>query len=497
MQRNETFVCFGIALFVSILAILVTGTTLTWMALSVLLVGAFAVVPLIAYAKYNLSFFFLCVYAFVLPVDISKALSLGTLADGSQIIKFISLADIISVLMIISWIVERMQHRFRGRIYVGGIIIPFLCMFFWSQLSLINALKVHLGLTFITTYMKWFGIIICVANILNSIKRIKVVVFILMMGIVFQSGYVFLQTVFGSVLEIQGQKITPTGRYLFFGSSFKQLLRPAGTLQHPNVFASYMVLFLPMLFGIILAKAKFLEKIPFYGTLVAGTAALILSYSRGGWASFALALCVIVCVGGVRKLISTKTIISLGLTFLIVALALFPFWKPVLWRITKSDDQSTNMRIAMTKQSYYMIKAHPFLGVGLGNYYQASKDYIPPEAMKLDIVMRLYLKAAIVHNKFLSIAGETGLVGLFFFFWLLWVITRYAYQNLSSYEPYLQYLSLGLFGSLAGSYLNMVLDHYQDNTRNIMFWFVVSLILAVRVLNAKQKEKKKRENGTA
>ena len=67
-----------------------------------------------------------------------------------------------------------------------------------------------------------------------------------------------------------------------------------------------------------------------------------------------------------------------------------------------------------------MIKTHPFFGVGYSLYTLDMKDYIPM-TIKEDAAM-------IVHNIFLLLTAETGVIGLCFFVGIViipvWKITK-------------------------------------------------------------------------
>jgi O-antigen ligase len=63
-----------------------------------------------------------------------------------------------------------------------------------------------------------------------------------------------------------------------------------------------------------------------------------------------------------------------------------------------------------------LFVTHPLLGVGAGNYQFFDRSYEGEAA------------GGIAHNQFLTLAAETGLVGILFFLWLLLALLRIRKQ---------------------------------------------------------------------
>jgi O-antigen ligase len=102
------------------------------------------------------------------------------------------------------------------------------------------------------------------------------------------------------------------------------------------------------------------------------------------------------------------------------------------------EKQSVNQRISQAEQAIDLISANPVLGTGFNNYTLRLKQLFP-QAPAFDLQP--------VHNIYLLLAGETGLVGLILFllaiFAILWLaIKRGGWINLSL--P-LTLLIIGLF----------------------------------------------------
>lgn len=72
---------------------------------------------------------------------------------------------------------------------------------------------------------------------------------------------------------------------------------------------------------------------------------------------------------------------------------------------------SAMMRLNYWQDSLLLIKAHPFVGIGLGNFNLENSRY--------------------AHNSYLQIWVEMGILGLFSFIWMVWSVFQVGLKNLT------------------------------------------------------------------
>jgi O-antigen ligase len=77
-----------------------------------------------------------------------------------------------------------------------------------------------------------------------------------------------------------------------------------------------------------------------------------------------------------------------------------------------STSQAVGIRWMFLETTSRMLRAHPLIGVGVGQYAPASERFSPPE-------LRAIYARENAHNNFAQIAGELGLPGLVAFVMLL------------------------------------------------------------------------------
>ncbi len=84
------------------------------------------------------------------------------------------------------------------------------------------------------------------------------------------------------------------------------------------------------------------------------------------------------------------------------------------------QSESIWRRIELAKAAWEMFKTSPIFGVGLGNFI--------PQLPKFLIPKKLYFWQP-VHNIFLLILAETGIIGLCLVVYVLWVVLKKLWQK--------------------------------------------------------------------
>ena len=221
--------------------------------------------------------------------------------------------------------------------------------------------------------------------------------------------------------------------------------RAYGTIGQPNSFAGYMNQAWPLAAGVTtFALVGLLTGAPRRPALLALAgagaataltgAALLASFSRGGWAgaiggAVALAVATATMLPHELRRVTQRLLAAAGATG--VALVLLGGGGLLPAALTnRLDSLTSNLRLfdargaditpanfavvermAHLQAGWNMVTEHPLTGVGPGNY---SVAYVtPPRAGERPVSVRpWYVSRGHAHNYYLNIAAETGLVGL-------------------------------------------------------------------------------------
>jgi hypothetical protein len=214
-------------------------------------------------------------------------------------------------------------------------------------------------------------------------------------------------------------------------------LRAYGTFNHPNILGGFCSL--GLLATLILMRKQ--KNLFWLGCLtLLSSFGLFLSFSRSAWLATTCAVAYLF-FGSYNKFLNKKFGLTILPSVAIIILLCFSFYPLLFTRVdynNRLEKQSVNQRISQAEQAIDLISANPVLGTGFNNYTLRLKQLFP-QAPAFDLQP--------VHNIYLLLAGETGLVGLILFllaiFAILWLaIKRGGWINLSL--P-LTLLIIGLF----------------------------------------------------
>lgn len=235
------------------------------------------------------------------------------------------------------------------------------------------------------------------------------------------------------------------GAFIFAGVSPEaaQLLiaRGGGTFE-PNVTSQFLQMALPFAAAYFLAAAggrRVLSLVIFLLT----AAALFVTFSRGGWFGAAVALAVVIAAAWVKKRAVGAPTWTLAAMTAAGVILLIPAVAVVLARGAQGDQLSAAYRLADWRAALAMIRDHPLLGVGKGNYLELARFY-----------NRWTLEYP-VHNVLLLSWAETGILGLGAFVALLVGAFRAAGRAVRENTGVDAAFGLAAFAAFAGIVLRM------------------------------------------
>ncbi len=231
--------------------------------------------------------------------------------------------------------------------------------------------------------------------------------------------------------------------------------RISPTTPEPLYFASYLTTTVPFALAFLLADDDAGRRGPprvLLGfALIVQVLALVFCFSTGGLISGSIAIVMVIALMARQTPSALK---RLGVLALVLFLALsavsslFGFATissvaQTLHKIVEPENLSNRDRVETGEAALSMFRAHPFLGVGVGNYGFLYNDYRPLDARYLDFL-------AVVNNFYLEILAETGLIGFLSFVLALTVVAVWLRRAVKfARNSYTKTASIGLCGALA------------------------------------------------
>jgi len=261
----------------------------------------------------------------------------------------------------------------------------------------------------------------------------------------------------------------------FFGN-VKYLPRSTGFFNSPMTFGNYVLLVLPVVFGLSFYSNTRKEKrwLQLSGLII--LTAIIFSYTRGVWFGLIGGLIFMAILRSKRLLLSVVAGIMVCSLFLVI-LPSSRFTQRVMG--TFNSGRPVGDRIYFLKGSLRIIRDYPITGIGWEGFRIVYPEYKPDEGRQL---------VSHAHNNFVDVAVDSGLLGLGIFIWLLVTIYKVGFHIFKELEDgYFKGIAWGFLGSLT-AFLIAGLSQYNfgDSEVVMLFYFLLGMVMVIpRIVETK------------
>jgi O-antigen ligase len=393
----------------------------------------------------------------------------------------IGTTEILLFILLIQWLVTATRRRNEERIqWFPAITLPTLALIVMSCVSMLAARNITLSLFDVLMYVKMLIFFLFLANNIRDSSDLSLVLSALFLGLVMESGIMLAQYYSGSALGLVGTE--ELSNFVAYKRDARLVLRPGGTVGNVNGFARYLGYLLPIASVLMLTTREGkLFALSFVAAL-GGLVALIITQSRSVWGAYAIAMALAMVFILTRQLITLRTLKRLSLaSVLLVGLAIF-YGETVYTRLTGDDHGSANSRVTTARVAFSIINDHPVIGVGANNYDSYIRQYWRIEDP--------FTKVAVVHNNYLLILAEIGVLGFAAFAWLLLALLVRTLMAMKARVKYFREVAVGLFASVVCFLLASLADGYKSSlTLMYLFWTVAAITEALIRYNEIWREK--------
>jgi len=435
----------------------------------------------------NPDVFFFFLFILSLPLSIFTPV-----VDGKTIYTTgsIYLSDILFIFFSTIWIIKEHKNIRLSIVISSGVFLFSLSFFLWALLSPFWAKE---------TSVAFFRAI--------EILQVSVVFFYVAIRIVprrtFLTGTLFAFTVSGvvnasiGIFQFLSQKSIG---FVFLGESIlsvdkpgvasiiiggQEFLRSYGLFPHPNVLGGFLIfslfssifLFLNMKYIVPRGTVPFFfYKEPFLRNflsifIIIQCCGLMLTFSKSAIIGFFLAIIFLIFANflKIQEILIRKSRMkgkTMGLLFLVVFLS-------ASFLVLKNIDYSYFYTQSLSERKFYqdislrMIADHPMIGVGAGQFVQRMDDYASHPIAEW--------QHQPVHNIFLLILSEFGIIGLILF---LIIIIRALYHSHSVPRGTVSMRKFFLSVLIAFLFIGLF-DHYLWDLQQGQFllWILFGLIV--------------------
>ena len=317
--------------------------------------------------------------------------------------------------------------------------------------------------TFVDFLIKTILIFIVLVNVVRTEMRIKLLIY-LALAVSIYLCFHLINDYRAGVFKI-GAAETNTQRV---AGAIK------GLFDNSNDLALHLVTMIPLAFVLGMENKNPLRKIIFWGTTLLMIAAVIITFSRGGFIGLiAMTLVLVRKIARRNKSVAIGTLV-LGVVFFL-AVAPGAYAGRLATIFTGSDlTGSSSQRTEIFKRSVMVALRYPLFGVGLGNFHHKSAQELG------------------THNAYTQVAAETGIAAMVFYiifmvhpFRKLRMMEREMFERNDNSRFY--YLAIGLQASLVGY---MVASFFAAVAYQWYIYYLVAYAIGLRRIYYLQEAKK-------
>jgi len=338
-----------------------------------------------------------------------------------------------------------------------------------SFLSIYNAVYRQLCLYEIFRLIIMYLIFFYMTNAITTKRDLKFIVVPILVGL-------FAESLLG-IFQYRGGQLFGLGLMGEAGkmATFRAISRVGGTLRYPNNFAIYLGFFLPLAFILLFAPIRRIYKTICGLIFLVGVSTLILTLSRGGWTASMVSMVVLFILGLRARLFSLRRAIAMAVVAIILlSIIIFTFQDIIFMRLFSDDYGAAWSRIPLMKVAISIIKAHPLLGIGINNYAEVMQTY---DNTIGGISFRL---PYIVHNSYLLIASEIGIIGLLFFLWFVVEIYKRGIRLIFNCDDkFITCIAVGILTGISAFLIHITIENlHMVSQMFFIFWVLSGLIVA-------------------
>jgi putative inorganic carbon (HCO3(-)) transporter len=316
--------------------------------------------------------------------------------------------------------------------------------------------------------MRWLELIVIyylTINLINDDKKMRVVLYSMF-------STVAMVSVFGII------------NFNYMDDTY----RATSIFGNPNPLAGYVNLIIPVSFGMLISSVCLWERIKLGIFTVLSIIVWVLTFSRAGWLSLIM---IMILVFSLIK-VEMKRVTLVLVVFLAISAILFLSSNTILRGKFIGTTTLNAVKTALEPRALCypiglnMVKDDVILGIGIGNYPLLIKKYT--NVYELTHYSQVYtLTRHHLHNLYLQIFVETGIMGLSaFVFWLVCIV-KYLVRSLKSLENSRHYL---LFVGLMGGVIVYLFNNLADvlTVHGIHLQWGIILGLAVVLIQFRESE---------
>jgi O-antigen ligase len=428
---------------------------------------------------------------FSIPIDISTHTTTwladpqvlleqyGFQASGTSSVD-VYITDVVLMAMLLPWLAQ--LRRGRCTLYFPKIGYIFLLYLAWALVvSLVEAESLYLSIFEWIREIIYFMSFLYVVNNVVTRAQFRAVVLALFVGLVIESGAVisFFSlgigtefNFFNDLLYGRSSRADTTSLTVAESGELMHVARSAGTFTHPSQAAYYFEFILPIVLGCLVAVRRVPYRVLFGTIFGTGCVALLLTFSRSGILGFLVIGTVFFSVARWSGLISRQMFACCAFVAAISAVASLP----LLINYLETRPDAASFRWKLIQPTVDAFSQRPIWGAGLNNssaVTEGSRSIVVTSTGHSEFQM------TIVHNYYLIVLVEVGIVGFLLYFAFFWQTTATAFRHMRAAGTEAKLLLVGIVSALGGIAIHNFGDPFGGHPSQAMLWLYTGLVFAI------------------
>ncbi len=353
-------------------------------------------------------------------------------------------------ILFILWLVSQYKNGMI-RIVKTSLYLPIFGFISWSFVTLLWVEDGYLASIMLSQFVSYGLIFFIVINVVKKVEVINILnVLIVAMLVVSIIG--LAQYYFSDIHSV---------KYLFAQTS-----APGATFANKNMASHFIVMTLPLSFILLLAAKDRLNIVIYSIVSLIGAWFLIYTFARQAYVAISVELFILLIFialdnwknknNSLFKTAVLKKNKGIALVVVLFLLSLAANFTDKGWnhqnlkieKIQSIVDTKNNPRFPAWRNTIEIIKDYPVTGVGAGQWAETYPLYY--DRIMKDVIFNESTRLKRLHNDYLEIFANFGLVGYIFLLWLLYLIIKITLSLLLKKSNEYKYIVLAIVLSLAG-----------------------------------------------
>lgn len=301
----------------------------------------------------------------------------------------------------------------------------------------------------------------------------KILLYVVILSVMMEGMIGVIQYVTKSNIGSFADHFGETQDMIRFVGTFDNIFRVKGTFNYDTAFGTFIGLYLPLIISLIYDKSYHKYKIPLVVVFFFGLLALIFTFTRGAWLGTIIGSFVALYYIGIKGYITINKFVIYSAIILASIGVLSTFFSTIIIDRLFGDNSTDSLesRAYLIRAAIQIIRNYPWFGVGLHNFGIACYGFFPGHSY--------FIKS--VHNIFLLMASETGILGsIIFSIWLFYILKIARNNIISDNNKSYTIISIGLMGGIIASIVQNIQDwSILNGSCGFCFWATAGVINAI------------------